>query len=132
MATLIGFDYGTAKIGIAIGQTITGSANPLTTVRSKNGAIQWDTISKILQEWQPEALVVGLPKDIDDTDTEITEKAKKFARRLEGRYQLPVHMIDEKLTSMAARERLGRKPKHIEELDAVAAAIILETWFSEH
>jgi len=132
MATLLGFDFGTAKIGIAVGQTITATANPLTTIRSKKGAINWPSITDIIEEWQPDRIIVGLPKDLDDSDTEITARAQRFARQLEGRYHRPVSMMDEKLTSMEARSIIGRKPKNIEELDAIAAALILETWFSEN
>lgn len=131
MGTLLGFDYGTAKIGIAVGQTETGTANPLTTLRAIRQKPDWDTITRLVDEWQPEALVVGLPYDMDDTETEIAPLARRFARQLEGRYRLPVHLTDERLTSQVARQELGRKAKKFDELDAVAAKLILETWLSE-
>ena len=131
MGTLLGFDYGTAKIGIAVGQTETGTANPLTTLRAIQQKPDWTAIGRLIDDWLPEALVVGLPYDMDDTETEIAPLARRFARQLEGRYRLPVHMTDERLTSQVARQLLGRKIKKHEELDAIAAKLILETWLSE-
>lgn len=131
MGTLLGFDYGTAKIGIAVGQTLTGSASPLVTLRAIQQKPDWQRIGKLIDEWQPEALVVGLPFDLDDRETEIAPLARRFARQLEGRYRLPVHMADERLTSQVARQTLGRAMKNYEELDAMAAKLILETWLSE-
>ncbi len=131
MASLMGFDYGTAKIGIAIGQTVTGTATPLTTLRAVHQKPDWESISKLIKEWLPEALVVGLPYDLDDSEAEIAGRARRFARQLEGRYHLPVHMAEERLTSMIARQQLDRAPKNFEELDAIAAKLILETWLSE-
>ncbi|MES9855001.1 MAG: Holliday junction resolvase RuvX [Sedimenticola sp.] len=128
MGCLLGFDYGTAKIGIATGQTVTSSATPLTTLRAINQKPNWEVISQLIEEWQPEALVVGLPLDLDGSDAQIADKARRFARQLEGRYHLPVHMADERLTSMEARRHFDKPPKNIEALDAVAAKLILETW----
>ncbi|MET0014939.1 MAG: Holliday junction resolvase RuvX [Sedimenticola sp.] len=131
MGTLLGFDYGPSKIGVAVGQTLTGSASPLDTLRSVQEKPDWEGISRLIKEWKPEALVVGLPFNMDDTEAEIAPRARRFARQLEGRYHLPVHMADERLTSLEAKRQLGRKPKKIEELDAIAAKLILETWLSE-
>ncbi|OQX40606.1 MAG: Holliday junction resolvase RuvX, partial [Candidatus Sedimenticola endophacoides] len=78
------------------------------------------------------ALVVGLPYNMDDSEAEIAPRARRFSRQLQGRFHLPVHLADERLTSREARHRLGRPPKRIEELDALAAKLILETWLSEH
>ena len=131
MGTLLGFDYGTAKIGIAVGQTMTGTASPLVTLRAVQQKPDWRRISELVDNWQPEALVVGLPFDLDDRETEIAPLARRFARQLEGRYHLPVHLADERLTSQVARQELGRKARSYEELDALAAKLILETWLSE-
>ncbi|MCW8943850.1 MAG: Holliday junction resolvase RuvX [Sedimenticola sp.] len=131
MGTLLGFDYGTKKIGIAVGQTLTGTATPLVTLRALQQKPDWAKISQLIENWQPEALVVGLPFDMDDKETEVAPLARRFARQLEGRYRLPVHMSDERLTSQIARQELGRAPKNFEELDAMAAKLILETWLSE-
>lgn len=131
MGTLLGFDYGPAKIGVAVGQTVTGTATPLTTLRAVDQRPDWEGIGRLIGQWQPEALVVGLPRDMEDRDTEVTARARRFARQLEGRYRLPVHMMDERLTSMEALQITGHRPKRIEELDAIAAKLILETWLSE-
>jgi putative Holliday junction resolvase len=128
--TVLGFDYGTKKIGIAVGQTITGTANPLTTLRYVKDKPDWAGIEKIIKQWQPTNLVVGLPIDTDDSETEISQRARRFARQLEGRFQLKVHMADERYTSASARSMAG-KIKNIEELDALAAKLILETWLNE-
>ncbi|MET0104195.1 MAG: Holliday junction resolvase RuvX [Sedimenticola sp.] len=131
MGTLLGFDYGPSKIGVAVGQTLTRSASPLDTLRSVQEKPDWEGISRLIEEWKPEALVVGLPFNMDDTEAEIAPRARRFARQLEGRYHLPVHMADERLTSLEAKRQLGRKPKKIEELDAIAAKLILETWLTD-
>ncbi len=128
--TILGFDYGTKKIGIAVGQTITGTANPLTTLRCVKDKPDWDGIEKIIQQWQPTDLVIGLPIDTDESETEISSKARRFSRQLEGRFHLPVHMADERYTSASARSMAG-KVKKVEELDALAAKLILETWLNE-
>jgi len=130
MVTLLGFDYGTAKIGVAVGQTGTATATPLETLRAVDLHPNWEGISRLIDTWRPDELVVGLPSDIDGSETEISDRARRFARQLEGRYRLPVHMIDERLTSMEARGHLDRKPGNIEQLDAIAAKLILETWLS--
>ena len=129
--TLLGFDYGTRKIGVAVGQTLTRTATPLETLRLVNQKPDWGRIGELIDEWQPEALVVGLPLDVDDSETDATEPARRFSRQLEGRFKLKVYMADERFTSFEARERLGHKAKRIEEYDAVAAKLILETWLNE-
>ncbi len=128
--TVLGFDYGTKKIGIAVGQAVTGTANPLTTLRYVKEKPDWGGIGKIIQQWQPSDLVVGLPIDTDESETEISHKARRFSRQLEGRFHLPVHLADERYTSASARSMAG-KVKKIEELDALAAKLILETWLNE-
>ncbi len=131
MTTLLGFDYGQAKIGVAVGQTMTGTASPLETLRAIQQHPDWDGITRLISTWEPQELVVGLPFNMDDTEAEPADKARRFARQLEGRYHLRVHLVDERLTSIEAKNRLTRKPKNIEELDAIAAQLILETWLSE-
>jgi len=130
--TALGFDFGTAKIGIAVGQTFTGTASPITTLRSVNQKPDWEGIAKLIGEWRPQALVVGVPIPMDgDEESEVAGRARRFARQLEGRFRLPVHLVDEKLTSREAWSRLDRYPKKIEQLDSIAAKLILETWFCE-
>ena len=131
MSTLLGFDFGTCKIGVAVGNDITGTATPLTTLGEVKNQPDWHGIGKLIQEWSPDALVVGLPHQLDDTESALADKARRFARQLHGRYQLPVHMADEKLTSREAWSRLGGiASRDITQIDAMAAKLILETWFS--
>ncbi len=132
MGTLLGFDYGTTKIGVAVGQTITKTASALTTLYAKQQRPDWERISELIKTWEPEALVVGLPYDLDDSEAEVATRAKRFARQLEGRYQLPVYMADERLTSMVALQELKGKRLEYGDVDAMAAKLILETWLSEH
>jgi putative Holliday junction resolvase len=127
----MGFDYGTRKIGVAIGQTVTGTASALETLLSVKNRPDWIRIDQLIKEWKPDALIVGLPLNLDDSSTDATEGALRFSRQLEGRYHLPVHLADERFTSAEARTRLGPREKEIERYDAVAAKLILETWLSE-
>ncbi len=131
MSTLLGFDFGPRKIGVAVGQTITGTASPLMTIRARNDKPDWQRIEAVIKEWQPEAVVVGLPYDMDDTEVDWAPQVKRFARQLMGRFGLNVHLVDERLTSRAAREILGAKATSLEVVDAMAAKLILETWLSE-
>jgi putative Holliday junction resolvase len=132
MDTFIGFDYGPAKIGIACGQTLTGTATPLTTLRRVSDKPDWEGIGRLIETWQPAALIVGLPFNMDGTETDIAVRARRFARQLEGRFHLPVYLVDERLTSIEAKRLAAGKIKKIEELDAIAAKLILETWLREH
>ncbi|MEJ2609089.1 MAG: Holliday junction resolvase RuvX [Candidatus Thiodiazotropha sp.] len=128
--TLLGFDYGTRKIGVAVGQVLTGTATPLETLQLVNHKPDWQRIGQLIDEWQPDALVVGLPLDVDDSETDATQPALRFSRQLEGRFRLMVHMADERFTSFEARDRLGHRAKRLEDYDAVAAKLILETWLN--
>ena len=132
MGTLLGFDYGTHKIGVAVGQTLTGTANPLTTLSAVQQRPDWASIEKLIAEWQPEALVVGLPYEMTDREAEVADRAKRFARQLHGRFRLPVHMVDERLTSREAWTRLGKAAhKDVTRVDSMAAKLILETWLND-
>ncbi|MET0072385.1 MAG: Holliday junction resolvase RuvX [Candidatus Thiodiazotropha sp.] len=131
MGTLLGFDYGTRKIGVAVGQTVTGTATALETLHLVNHKPDWKRIEDLIEEWKPEALVVGFPLDVDDSETDATQPALRFSRQLEGRFQLKVHLADERYSSFEARDRLGHNAKKMEDYDAVAAKLILETWLNE-
>lgn len=132
MGTLLGFDYGPRKIGVAVGQTLTASASPLTTLRVRNGRPDWEAIGRMIAEWRPQEIVVGIPYHMDDTEAEPAKGARRFAHQIEGRYHLPVRLVDERLTSREARDRLGRRAVSREAVDAMAAKLIVETWLSEH
>ena len=126
--SLICFDYGKKRIGVAIGQRLTGTATPLETVAVRNGRPDWKRIESLILEWRPAALVVGHPLNMDGTSQTMTAAADRFARKLSGRFGLPVHRSDERLSSFEAGERTGRR----HDLDAVAAQVILESWLAEH
>jgi putative Holliday junction resolvase len=130
MSTLLGFDFGPRKIGVAVGQTITGSASPLTTIRSQRDKPDWSRIAALVREWRPSAAVVGLPFNMDDTETLLAPAARRFARQLAGRFDLEVHLVDERLTSLDARRQLAGASGG--QVDAFAAKLILETWLGEH
>jgi len=138
--TLLGFDFGLKRIGVAVGQELTRTASPLTTLKAADGNPDWKAIQDLLQTGEPAALVVGGPCNMDGTEHELTRAALRFARRLEGRFRLPVHRVDERLTSVEAqhiitahgkppgRRGKGRRP----ELDSVAAQVILQNWLDQN
>ena len=129
------FDYGTEKIGIAIGQSISSIAEPLTIIRAKDGIPNWSQITSLIESWRPNFFVVGLPYNLDGSDSKLLQRALKFAQRLNGRFNIPTFGIDESLSSKAAAEKFkAGNPKNSvrKEIDDVAAQIILETWFSEY
>jgi putative Holliday junction resolvase len=132
--TLLAFDFGHRRIGVAVGQTLTGSANALTVV-AVAAKPDWQTISGIINEWKPVALVVGLPLAEDGGETDISKDARRFARQLEGRFGIHVWFEDERLTSFSAEQRFvnarargGMRRKEAALKDAMAAQIILENW----
>jgi len=131
--TVMGFDFGTKSIGIAVGQSITGSANPLLSIKANDGIPNWDQIAGIIKEWQPDLLVVGLPLNMDGTEQEMTQRARKFANRLQGRFGLKVATQDERLTTADAKARLfelgGFKALTKGQVDAVSAVLIVESFF---
>ncbi len=133
---VLGFDYGEQRIGVASGQTITGSATPLTTLNAVNQQPDWTHIEQLIREWQPDALVVGIPTLLDGTETPATQRAQRFARQLEGRFQLPVHQIDENLSSVEAEQQLKKNKKlgqhNKQEIDKMSAAIIVQRWLEQN
>jgi putative Holliday junction resolvase len=129
LQTLLGFDYGKLRIGIAVGQDITGTATALCTLDCPDGRPDWDRISGLIAEWSPASLVVGLPLHADGSDSATTRAARSFAGELETRYQLPVYAMDEHLSSHAAKELQREMPgKNTDRIDAIAARIILQNW----
>jgi putative Holliday junction resolvase len=134
MSQILGFDFGTFSIGVAVGQRITGTASPLAALRAKDGQPNWDEVGKLINTWQPKELVVGLPLNMDGSDQPLTDMARKFANRLHGRFGLPVHLQDERLTTVAAKESLfargGFKSLQKDKVDSAAAQLILEDYLS--
>lgn len=131
--TLLGFDFGTRRIGVAIGQELTGTARSLTTLNSRDGGPDWGAISRLIEEWQPDALVVGIPYHMDGSEMELTRLATRFGNRLQGRYNLPLFTVDERLTSAEAeaqlREEGGRFGKG--DVDQMSAQLILQSWLDQ-
>jgi putative Holliday junction resolvase len=132
--TLIAFDFGHRRIGVAVGQTLTRSANALAVVSFADKP-DWQTITGILNEWTPVGLVVGLPLSADGGETEMSKRAQRFGRQLNGRYGIPVMYEDERLSSFSAEQRFvearakgGMRRKDAALKDAMAAQIILENW----
>ena len=132
--TVLAFDFGERRIGIAVGEHLIKSANPLTTIDNESNEVRFAAITQLINEWQPKLLVVGLPLSLDGSETEVTQLCKKFARRLNGRFNLPVIMIDERYSSTEASQLLnetgikGRAQKAM--LDQVAAQTILGSYFN--
>lgn len=132
--TIIAFDFGFRRIGVAVGQTLTGSANPLAVV-AVTSQPDWQAITSLVNEWKPAALVVGLPLAEDGGETDMSKGARRFGRQLEGRLAIPVFFEDERLTSFGAEQRFvearsrgGMRRKEAALKDALAAQIILENW----
>jgi len=130
---LLGFDYGTKQIGVAVGQVITGQARELCVLKAQNGVPDWQKVEALIREWQPDAIVVGLPLNMDGTPSEMSARAEKFARRLNGRFNLPVHTHDERLTTYEAKGQRMRQGQHAgsyrdNPVDALAAALLLDGW----
>lgn len=135
--TVLGFDFGTKSIGVAIGQIITKTARPLKALKAKDGIPNWDLIASILKEWEPDILVVGLPLDLHGAELEtITPRAKKFANRLKGRFNINVELHDERLTTVQARSSLfeygGYRALGKGAIDSQSAVIIVESWLEQH
>eukprot|EP01012_Entosiphon_sulcatum_P040834 TRINITY_DN54569_c0_g1_i1.p1 TRINITY_DN54569_c0_g1~~TRINITY_DN54569_c0_g1_i1.p1 ORF type:complete len:143 (-),score=7.67 TRINITY_DN54569_c0_g1_i1:55-483(-) len=128
----LGFDFGYKRIGVAIGQHITRNARPLTTLSAKQGVPNWAEVQKMLNEWHPEALIVGLPTCIDESELYTTEAAREFARQLQAQFFLPVHLVDERLSTVEARALLfaegGYRKIKQSQIDSFAACIILKQW----
>jgi putative Holliday junction resolvase len=135
--TYLGFDFGNKKIGVAVGDTSTGIANPLVTLHTINQSPDWDGIAKLIQEWRPAALVVGISKQNDGSDNLITPRMLKFCRQMEGRYRLPVYQQDEALSTFEAKQMLFDEVKvSAKKLwavqDQLAAQLILQSWLNGH
>ena len=132
--TYLGFDYGTKRIGVAVGNTVSGSATALDTIAVKNEQPDWLHITRLIEEWQPDALIVGWPIQMDESDNPVTPKAKRFGNRLHGRYQIMVHHVDERLSSHMAlseiREAGYNRKRSRGLVDSYAAREILQTFLN--
>jgi putative Holliday junction resolvase len=135
-ATVLGFDYGRRRIGVAVGQHITRSASPVAAVTARNDGPDWARLDALVAEWRPAELVVGLPYNADGTPHDLTREAEAFARTLAERTGLAVHTVDERLSSVEAERALrerraeGRRRVAKGDVDAAAACVILESWLN--
>lgn len=123
---VLAIDFGLRRMGIAAGQTLTRAAHPIGSLRARTGQPDWPALNAIVDQWQPERLLVGLPLNMDGTESEMSRRARRFAALLEERYARPVELVDERLTTIEAK-RLRPKGDH----DALAAGLIAETWLHE-
>lgn len=132
---LLAFDFGMKRIGVAVGQMVTRTARPLSTIHAKEGTPHWDDLNKLIKTWRPNGIVVGIPLNMDGTEQSITHAARQFADQLHEQYAIPVYGIDERLTTKEAREQMfskgGYKALQNGQVDSVAAQLILETWFMQ-
>lgn len=132
-STVLCFDFGERRIGVAVGEHVLATATPLVTIDNESNEVRFEVIGKLVKEWQPKLLVVGLPLNLDGAETSVTQLCKKFARRLNGRFNLPVMLIDERYSSVEASDLLnqsgikGRAQKEM--IDQVAAQTILQSYF---
>lgn len=138
-ATILAFDFGLSRTGVAVGNTMTGIASPLDILYAQQGKPDWDGIKRLIALWRPKLLVVGMPRKLDGSDSAMQETILKFCSDLEKHSGLPVQTANEQLSSREAEHRLklarqaGRKRKiRKEDIDQLAAAIILENWMQEH
>jgi len=133
---LLGFDFGTKRIGVAIAQEVTRTANPLTTITAVQHKPDWESISKIIKEWQPDLLVIGLPLHMDGTEQPMTQAARRFSNQLNGRYQIPIALMDERLSSNEAEsiiiEQSGSRSLFQDkaQIDMISAQLILQSWMA--
>lgn len=136
---VMAFDFGTRFIGVAVGQSVTGTATPLAALRARDGVPDWNQIMQLIAEWGPQQLLVGLPLNMDGSESAMSARAQKFANRLHGRCGLPVTLWDERLSSFEARGELLEQNRRSQSagrafrergVDSLSARLILESWFA--
>ena len=129
----LAFDYGTQRIGVSFGQSISATAKAIAVIKAKDGIPDWDEIETLLIEWKPDLCVVGLPYNLDGSESVLLVRAIKFVHRINGRFNLPCFGMDERLSSKAAIEKVVEENKNKQQMavDDIAAQIILENWFAE-
>jgi len=128
------FDFGTGRIGVAYGQSLTGTSQALSPVNARDGIPNWQQLDQLVSQWQPNAMVVGIPLNMDGTISDMSRRARKFANRLHERYKCPCFLMDERLSTAEAKEihfaAGGSNDFRKESVDGIAAQLILESWFS--
>lgn len=135
LRTVMAFDFGMRQIGVATGNCLLGTTQPLSVLKAKDGLPEWRALNEVVDEWRPDLLVVGDPLNMDGSDSEMSARARKFARRLHGRLGLEVVMVDERLSSFEAK-LISAEQGHCgdykrQPVDSLAAELILRTWLAE-
>lgn len=131
---IIGIDFGQKKMGVSVGQCLTGQAKPLATLPVQAGTPSWDALDKLVDQWLPQAFVIGDPLHEDGTPSTLSQKVYRFKEKLQARYDKPVHLINEHLSSSFARVQVRENPKHHAKKkgwDGLQAVVILESWLNE-
>ena len=133
--SVLAFDFGLVQIGVAVGNTLLRSTQPLAILRAREGIPDWRALEQLVRDWQPDLLLVGDPLNMDGSDSELCERARKFARRLHGRLGLPVTLVDERLTSFEAKQ-ISREQGHRgnykrRPIDSQAAELVLQSWLND-
>jgi putative Holliday junction resolvase len=133
--SVLAFDFGLVQIGVAVGNTLLRSTQPLAILRAREGIPDWQALEQLVRDWQPDLLLVGDPLNMDGSDSQLCERARKFARRLHGRLGLPVTMVDERLTSFEAKQ-VSREQGHRgnykrRPIDSQAAELVLQSWLND-
>ena len=135
--TLLAFDFGLKQIGVACGQTLTSSAQGLCIIKASDGIPNWDDLRALIDEWKPDLLLVGLPLNMDGSESELSHLARKFARRLHGRFTLETLMVDERLSSHEIKTSIREQDSNtsartdLSKIDHLAAALILQSWLNQ-
>jgi putative Holliday junction resolvase len=129
---ILAFDFGLRQIGVAVGNAGLATSQPLTVLRARDGQPDWDTVSALIEEWQPDLVLVGDPLHMDGSVSELAERARRFARRIAGRFAVPIEMVDERLTSFEVKQQ-QREAGHAGDyrkrpVDSLAAQLILQDW----
>ncbi len=131
---VMGFDFGLRRIGVAVGQTVTGTAEGIATLLAKQGEPNWGEVDKLFHTWRPQVLICGHPVTLSGERQTITKQAEQFARLVGARYDMPVQLVDERLSSHAAKAYLiesGTQKTIKSQIDKIAAKLIVETWLKE-
>ena len=133
--TVLSIDYGLRNMGVAVGNTLSRTAQPLAIIKARDGVPDWDALATLIKEWQPQRVVVGHPLNLDGSESDISQRVMKFARQIEGRYQRIVTLVDERLSSREAKAAALASGHNgdfaARPIDDEAAAIILTTWLNE-
>ena len=141
ICTILAFDFGTRQIGVAIGQALLNTANPLTILRANDGIPDWKQLKLLIDDWEPDQILVGLPLNMDGSESNFCQRTRKFGRRIHGKYGVKVAMVDERLSTFSAKNpnqvkrrqnnRTTLKNYRENPIDHIAAVIILQTWLSD-